>query len=197
MVEIIKYSASSAVWGFFIGIFCILLFYVLIKGWWKNAHFGCVSYLIGAVLGIVLIYQSILICGSIAIIKAAGSCEPVLEEIVNQYSDNAEKVMTPEESDKIMKDLTVRNPLVAYYIDGADFEGYTARELPHAMVSQLKSYMGWFVFRRILWSLGLSVFAAVLVNKMMSKQFQPHSERERSRQRVTKSDRERVSRRRR
>lgn len=199
MMEILRYSAGSVAWGFVIGLICITLFFVMIKGWWKDARFGCSSYLIGMVLGIILIYQCILICGSVAIIKVSNYSEPALTEIVNQYSDNAEKVLTPEESDKIIKDFALRNPLVAHYIDGGEFEGYTARELPHAIIAELKSYMGWFIFRRVLWSLGLTILSAILVIKTISRQYQScsHERRDRSRQAVSRSDRSRISTRRR
>ena len=197
MIEIFRYSIGSIAWGLVIGIVCIALFFVLIKGWWKNARFVFASYVIGLVLGIILIYQSILVCGSVAIIKVANYSEPTLVELVNQYSDNTERVMSPEESDKIIKDFALKNPLVAHYIDGGEFEGYTAKELPHAIVSKLKSYMGWFIFRRILWSLGLTILSAVLVIKTMSRQFVTHDRIDRSRQRATRTERTRINRRRR
>ena len=60
MIEIFRYSIGSIAWGLVIGIVCIALFFVLIKGWWKDARFVFASYVIGLVLGIILIYQSIL-----------------------------------------------------------------------------------------------------------------------------------------
>lgn len=39
MIEIFRYSIGSIAWGLVIGIVCIALFFVLIKGWWKNARF--------------------------------------------------------------------------------------------------------------------------------------------------------------
>lgn len=80
MIEIFRYSIGSIAWGLVIGIVCIALFFVLIKGWWKDARFVFASYVIGLVLGIILIYQSILVCGSVAIIKVANYSEPTLVE---------------------------------------------------------------------------------------------------------------------
>ena len=56
MFEIFSYSVGAIAWGFFIGLFFITLFFVMIKGWWKNASFGFSSYIIGAILGVILIY---------------------------------------------------------------------------------------------------------------------------------------------
>lgn len=168
-------------------------FFVLIKGWWKDARFGRVSYAIGVVLGAILIYQSILTSWAIVIIKVADSSEPALSEIVNQYSDNAENVMTKEESDRIIKDFALKNPFVAHYIDSGEFEGYTAKQLPYAIVLELKSHMEWFIVRRILWSLSLAILSAVLVIKTMSRQFVSRDRVERNRQRVSRRERARVS----
>ena len=58
MFEIFSYSVGAIAWGFFIGLFFITLFFVMIKGWWKNASFGFSSYIIGAILGVILIQVS-------------------------------------------------------------------------------------------------------------------------------------------
>ena len=58
MIEIFRYSIGSIAWGLVIGIVCIALLFVLIIGWWKNARFVFSSYVIGLVLGKILIYQS-------------------------------------------------------------------------------------------------------------------------------------------
>ena len=194
MTNVFGFSIGSIAWGLLIGIFCIALFFALIKGWWKDARFGCSSYIIGFVLGIILIYQSILACGSIAIIKAAGRCEPVLAEIVAKYTDNAQMVMTKEQSDNVLKDFLAENTIMAPFIDSNDLDECTASELPHAIVAKVKSNMRWFIFRRVLWSLVLTIVAAACVIKTMSRQFATN---ERSRQRVARTERTRISRRRR
>lgn len=194
MLEIFKYSAGCVLWGGLIGLFCITLFFVIIKGWWKDARFGSSSYIIGIILGFILIYQSIKICGAIVAIKGANLCEPVLTELATQYSDDAEKIMTPEESDRVFNNFVSVNPFIAHYINRSEFEGKTPRELPHAIVCEIKSNMGWFIFRRILWSLGLTVLSSVLVIKSMSRKY---SSEERSRTRFSRTTRARVSRRKR
>ena len=198
MIEVLRYSASSLFWGALIALLCLGLFFALIKGWWKDAKFTLSSYLIGFGLGLVLLYQSCLMCYSFVILRVADDCEPVLTDIISQCSDQADAVMTPEQSDEIIKKFALQNPLVAHYIDVKKYEGCTARQLPHAIVQDIKSYRRWFIFRRILWSLGWSILAAVLVIKTMSRQYLSHDRYSRSeRPRVSRSDRTRVSRRRR
>lgn len=194
MFELLSFSAEAIAWGFLIGLFFITMFFVMIKGWWKNASFGLSSYIIGFILGVVLIYQSILTCGAIVLIKGANYCEPIMTELVNQYTDNAEKIMSPETSEQIFKNLVQYHPYVAHYLDGYDLEECSAREFPHVVVSEIKSNMRWFIFRRVLWSMGLTILSAVLVIKLMPT---PRKSSERSRRYVSRTDRTRVSRRRR
>lgn len=191
MFEIFSYSVGAIAWGFFIGLFFITLFFVIIKGWWKNASFGFSSYIIGAILGVILIYQSVLTCGAIAIFKGASYCEPVLTELVNKYSENAEKIISPEMSEKVFKTLALYNPYVVRYIDSGNFNDCPARELPHAVVSEIKSNMGWFIFRRILWSLGLTILSAFIVIKTMPM---PYKSSGRSRDYLSRGNRPRAPR---
>lgn len=193
MANIFSFPTGSIAGGLLIGIFCIVLFFVLIKGWWKDANLGCLSYMIGFVLGIILIYQSILICGSIAIINAADYCEPALTEIVSKCTNNVDMMVTSEQSDEVLKEFTAKNAIMASLLGDTYFENCKASELPHTIIAKLKSNMRWFIFRRILWSVVLTVVAAMAVIKTMSRQFVQH---DRTRQRIARTDRIRISRRR-
>ena len=85
----------------------------------------------------------------------------------NAYSlsDNVSSSEASEVIDKIIDEV----PILQYYISGGEFSGYTARELPHAIAQELRSYMRWYIFRRILWCLGFVLVGAVCVIKTMSK----------------------------
>ena len=187
MTELIKYASTSLLWGFLIGAFCLCLFIIMIKGWWKDARFTFRSYLTSVALGIVLIYQCTLLCGAIIIINMADDCEPVITSCVTQYTSQTEQVLSKEETDKLISDFAKNNPLVANHIDSSELQDCTAKEIPSAIISQVKGDMGWFIFRRVLWSLGFTIIAAIFVIKSISRQ------QDRRRERISK-DRERVKR---
>ena len=187
MTELIKYASTSLLWGFLIGAFCLCLFIIMIKGWWKDARFTFRSYLTSVALGIVLIYQCTLLCGAIIIINMADDCEPVITSCVNQYTSQTEQVLSKEETDKLISDFAKNNPLVANHIDTSELQNCTAEEIPSVIISQVKGDMGWFIFRRFLWSLGFTIIAAIFVIKSISRQ------QDRKRERISK-DRERVKR---
>ena len=67
LFELLKLSFSSLIWGVLITILCLVLFFVLIKGWYRSATYTPLSYLIGAVLFLFLSFQCTMIVGGLKI----------------------------------------------------------------------------------------------------------------------------------
>jgi hypothetical protein len=169
LFDILKYSFSSAIWGILIAIICMALFVFLIKGWYKDATFSPVSYLIGAILFVFLSIQCVLIIGSLKIISTTDYYETEISRIVDNAYDAANEV-TKRQADDIIQVVIDRFPILHYYIGGGEFSGFTAKELPHAMADELRSFMRWYIFRRILWCLGFVLVGAICVVRSMSRQ---------------------------
>lgn len=167
LLEILKYSIGSLFWGILIGILCLALYLFLVKGWYKSAAFSPATYIVGAILGVLLIIQCVLICGACAIISATDDYEPILTNIVAGVVGFSNEIETLEESQVIIDQLIASDPLVASYIGGGEFTGYTAQQLPGVMCEELRSYMRWYIFRRIMWSLGFVIVATVIVIKTL------------------------------
>ncbi len=199
LIDILHYSTGSLAWGFLIGVLCLVLFFLLIKGWYKDATFTLITYVVGAVLGLILIFHCTLICGSLAIIRMADALKPLLTEIVEGYATSLDEYITIEESDEIVKELAHDNPLIAHYIGGGRFQGYTASELPAVMISTLKTYMRWYILRRVLWSLGFVILSAIIVIKTMERNYNSQRRTQKldrmDRTRPTRTERRRVRRR--
>ena len=68
LFEIFQYSFSCIIWGILIAAICMGLFVFLIKGWYKDATFSPLSYIVGALLSFLLSFQCVLIIGSLKII---------------------------------------------------------------------------------------------------------------------------------
>ena len=188
LFDILRYSFSSLIWGVFISFSCLALFVFLIKGWYKDATFSPISYLIGIVLFVFLSIQCILIVGSLKILDTADYYEIQISRIVENTYDATDEV-SMKHADDIIKSVIAQYPLLRYYISGGEFTGFTALELPHAIAEELCSYMHWYIFRRLLWCLGFVIIGATLVIKSLSKKYTS-----RQRQRV-QYERKRVSRR--
>lgn len=187
LFDILRYSLSSMVWGILIAVFCMALFVFLIKGWYKDATFSPVSYIVGALLFLLLSFQCILIVGSLSIINMTDEYEERISTIVDGVYSSSDEVTRSQASDIIDKVIS-DYPILQYYISGGEFSGYTAKELPHAIAQELRSYMRWYIFRRVLWCLGFVLAGAFCVIKSMSKNYA------RQRTQRIQHDRRRVSR---
>ena len=194
LFDILRYSFSSVIWGVLIAVACMALFVFLIKGWYKDATFSPVSYLVGGILFLFLSFQCILIVGSIKIIDTTDYYETEITNIVNSVYDATDKVSV-KKSDEIIKEIIEEFPILQYYISGGEFSGFTAMELPHAMADELRSYMRWYIFRRLLWCLGFVIVGAICVIKSLSRNYSPLRRSERGQRQRVQTERRRVSRR--
>ena len=191
LLDILKYSFGSVIWGIMIAVICMVLFVLIIKGWYKDATFSPVSYVVGFFLFLLLSIQCVLITGSLKIIEISEEYESRISTIVESISFPADEVSQTEAS-RVIDTVIDELPILQYYISGGEFSGFTAKELPHAIVTELRLFMRWYIFRRILWCLGFVIVGAVFVIKSMSnihvKQRTPRLQR-------IQQDRKRISRR--
>ena len=194
LFDILRYSFSSMIWGILIAVACMALFVFLIKGWYKDAAFSPISYVVGTVLFLFLSFQCILIVGSLKILDSTDYYETEISRIVDSTYDSVDEVSMGQ-ADEIIQVIIDRFPLLQYYISGGEFSGFTAKELPHAMADELRSFMRWYIFRRILWCLGFVIVGAVCVIKSLSKNYAPVRRSERSQRQRVQTERRRVSRR--
>ncbi|MBR4845095.1 MAG: hypothetical protein IKU98_01600 [Bacteroidaceae bacterium] len=158
--NIIQFSFSSLLWGILIALLCMALFVFIIKGWWKNALFTIWSYLIGAILFLLLIFQCTMIVGSLKIIDTCDEYEAYFRQVVDNAYEGWQEV-TKEDSDIIIKKAIAEYPLLEYYIGGGDFRGFNAKQLPVAMADELRSFMWSYIIRRLLWCLGFVIVAGI------------------------------------
>ncbi len=193
--DILRNSFSSVIWGILIAVACMALFIFLIKGWYRDATFTLTSYLVGVILSFLLAIQCVLIVGSIKIIGSTDYYESEITRIVENVYDATDEVSQGHAED-IIQVIIDRYPLLHYYIGGGEFSGFTAKELPHAIADELRSFMRWYIFRRILWCLGFVLVGAFFVIKTLSKNYRSIRQTERKNNRViVQAERRRINRR--
>ena len=168
LFDILRYSFSSMIWGILIAVVCMALFVFLIKGWYKDATFSPISYAVGATLFLFLSFQCILVVGSLKIISMTDEYEQRITSIVESAYSPSDMVSMPQASD-VIDTIIDEFPILEYYIGGGEFSGFTAEQLPHAMADELRSFMRWYIVRRILWCLGFVIVGAICVIRSMSK----------------------------
>ena len=166
LTNIFYLSLGSLLVGVVLTIVGIIAMYMLIRLWWRNSTFSIASILVGVVLFFFLSFQSILLCGAITI---KSYCDDV-EHYVNVLVQNVSSMhsFSTEDSQLILDQISKEWPLVGYYVNMADFQGHTSDTIAQAMSDELRSYMNWFIFRRICWSLLFVVVGAIIVIKTIS-----------------------------
>ena len=98
-----------------------------------------------------------------------------VESLVSRFYD-ADNPISTQVSTQLVDKLIRENPILQYYIGGGEFSGYTAQQLPQAVVSTLQTYIRWYIVRRLLWCLFfVGVGAFVVIRSMAMARRRPHS----------------------
>ncbi|HIZ05752.1 MAG TPA: hypothetical protein H9818_07870, partial [Candidatus Phocaeicola gallistercoris] len=132
LFELLKFSFSSIVWGILITTICVGLFFFLIRGWYRNATFTPISYIIGFFLFLLLAFQCTMIVGAIKIINISPFYETQIQQLVSTYLPPSQEV-TRQESEQVINWLVTEYPILQHYFDSGEFTGYTAQQLPAVM----------------------------------------------------------------
>lgn len=174
LFELLKLSFSSLIWGVLITVLCLILFFVLIKGWYRSATYTPLSYLIGAILFLFLGFQCTMIVGGLKISSLSQEYTIQLESLVNRFYASSDEV-SAKASTQLVDKLIRENPILQYYIGGGKFSGYTAEQLPQAVVNTLQTFIRWYIVRRLLWCLFfVGVGAFVVIRSMVAVRTRRH-----------------------
>lgn len=148
---------------------CLALFFFLIRGWYRNATFTPISYVIGFFLFLLLAFQCTMIVGAIKIINISPYYESQIQQLVGTYFPPSQEI-TGQESEQVIDWLVTEYPILQHYFDTGEFTGYTAQQLPAVMGAEIRSFLRFYILRRLLWCLGFVIVGAVLVIRSISKQ---------------------------
>lgn len=165
LINILQYSIGSLFIGVLITLIGVCLMFYIVKSWRRGAEFSPGSFIVGAILFFFLSFQSVLLCGAITIKSYSDDVEAYINTLVAKAPEDM--VLDQRNSQYILDSFAKEWPLVAYYVDYADFRGHTPDNIATAMVDELRSVMNWYIFRRLAWSLAFIVIGAVLVIKTM------------------------------
>ena len=169
LFELLRFSFSSIIWGILITAICLTLFFLLIRGWYRNAAFTPVSYLIGFFLFLLLAFQCTMIVGAIKIIHITPYYKTQIQQLVSTYFPPSQEI-TGQESEQVIDWLVTEYPILQYYFDSGEFTGYTAQQLPAVMGAEIRSFLRFYIVRRLLWCLGFVIAGAVLVIRSIARE---------------------------
>ena len=171
LFELLKFSFSSIVWGILITTICVGLFFFLIRGWYRNATFTPINYIIGFFLFLLLAFQCTMIVGAIKIINISPFYETQIQQLVSTYFPPSQEV-TRQESEQVINWLVTEYPILQHYFDSGEFTGYTAQQLPAVMGAEIRSFLRFYIVRRLLWCLAFVIVGAILVIRSIAKKYE-------------------------
>lgn len=151
LFTIISHSIGNLFLGILLTVLGIFLLYFLIRSWYVHRTFTPLSFIMGVVLFPFLAFQSVLLCGAVTIKSYSEEVEEAINMWVQDVPENVR--FTQQDSQMILDKITVEWPLVGYFVDMADFSGHTSTSIAESMADELRSYMNWFILRRVGWSL--------------------------------------------
>lgn len=154
-------EAYSSIWYGIIAAVVIVaaLFFVIASMQGGNKRFTPLSYILGIALGAFLTFQ----CASmIGAIMFKSDCYDTAA-IVDDFTPNSELRQDSKDIRKELRRMQNDNPFIENFIDIDEIdENLPDGAIGTAALSKVHTYLNWYIFRRILWSLlacGIGVLA--------------------------------------
>lgn len=166
---ILKYSIGSLLYGGLITVLFLALFIFLIKGWYKDAVFKPISFVIFGILALIVLWNSTIICGALAMKSDISSIHDLIENRIESLRLSATTTVDEALSNEIFQEVVERHPILKYYANYCDFSGWSVGELPMEMCNTLKEYLNGIILKSLLWSLGFVAVGAIIVIKTMGR----------------------------
>ncbi len=165
LYNILTHSVGSIILGSVLTLLGVALLFFLLKGWYRNAMFTPMSYIVGFVLFFLMAYHAILICGAVTIKGYSNDIEIFINNFVADIPGSTH--FTQQDTQDILEQINENVPIVGYYLGGADFSGHTPSSIALAMVDEMRSYMNKYILKHLLWCLLFICLGAFIVIKTM------------------------------
>lgn len=166
---ILKYSIESLLWGGLITGLFLFLFVFLIKGWYKDAIFKPISFVVFGVLSLIILWNSTIICGALSMKSDISSIQSLIENAIVSSGIDMNSTIDALKSGEIFQEVIAKHPILNYYADYCDFSGWSVAELPSAMCNTLKEYLNGIIVKCVLWSLGFVIIGTIIVVKTLDR----------------------------
>lgn len=165
--EILKYSIGSVFWGILFTVIGVGLLFFLIKGFYPKSTFTPLSFVVGAILFVLLCFQAILLCGAISIKGMSDDVLVYIHQCLPSYWEGRAVELTPGQCQELLDKTIEEYPLVGYYVGVADFKGFNSQNIAEAMVDELNSFLNKFIWKRVGWSCLFILTGAFIVIKTL------------------------------
>ncbi|MBQ8673070.1 MAG: hypothetical protein IJ511_03320 [Bacteroides sp.] len=167
MFDILHYAMDSMFWGVLLAIAGVALLFYLIRSFYPKYTFTPLSFVAGAVIFVLVAFQSVFICGAFKIKGMTDEMYASINSYIPQSWVACDHAFTTDETQQICDNLRDEYPLFACYVGTADFRGHTPATVAQSMVDEIHSFMNRYILRRVAWCLGFIIVGTFIVVKTM------------------------------
>ena len=164
-LDVLQYAFGSMLLGVFITIIGVGLLFYLVKSFYPKYTFTPITYIVGAILFILLSYHSILICGAFKIKGMTDDIGESITEYIQYY--NTDYYFTQKDTQDIIDALNEEYPLFACYVGSGDFTNHTPSTIVQSMVDEIHDFMNIFILKHLGWCVAFIAIGTFIVIKTM------------------------------
>ena len=162
--DILHYAIGSLFLGILLTIALVGLLFFLIKGFYSKRAFSPLSIVAGLILGFILTFQIVPLCGAVALKWKCHDMKEWLDEnLIHPEQYLVPRTVSLEESQAIVEEVIERYPIVDSFVNGGTFVGYDTSNISQVMVDTLDDFLNPFIYKALGWSIFFTILTAVIV----------------------------------
>lgn len=158
-LSLLETAFTSILNGMVITAAIMAILYFVLKIISRNMVRTPIFFITGIVVALLLIVQISLMVGAIQAKGATDSAKIYLTQML----ENSSGTVNAQESQVVMDKLTKSYPIIGVYLNLADFSGHDYSDLADSMYETMNSYLGSYIWHRVLWSLGIIIVGCLIV----------------------------------
>ena len=165
-------DAYSSIWyGILVAVIVVAaLFFIIAAMQGGNKRFSPLTYILGVALTAFLSFQFTFMIGAIMF---KSDCNDITS-IINDFIPNSSLTNGIGEIRSNLKQLAKEEPFIKNFIDvDAIDDSLPDGAIGDAILSKVHSYLNWYIFRRIMWSLVAMIIASFLLRFTLATKRRP------------------------
>ncbi len=159
LLSLLTTAFSTVFYGFIATAVMMAFLYLLLRVINVGTVKGLVFYATGVVLAVLLLIQFSLLIGAVEAIDTVNAAGLMISQMVEQ----AEETLQMNDTRHLFDAVTDKFPLIGLYIGACDVPGNTVETVAATMVETMCDCLTAYIWRRVLWIVGLSFVACVVV----------------------------------
>ncbi len=163
-LNVIGNSFGALVIGVLLALLGTVLMFWLLRSWRKDIALSAWTLLGAVALFVALAFQMVMLCGAVVIKDEVNAVEARINAAVERMQEYDDiDVLSTNQSQQLLNMVTQEFPIIASYVNLADFRGHTPQTVGRAMADTLRAYLNGYMIRRAGWTLFFLVATVLIV----------------------------------